>query len=148
MEKINISWDKIENLVHETAYYLKETYASFHDITLLPITRGGLIPAALLSHLLDIKLIDTFCICLYDDHTNDQKTLEILKKPKALKGKKFITVEDIVDSGKTITLVDKILKSCAEYRSVALVNKGNLFSVNFSPMAVKPTDWVVFPWEK
>ena len=39
---------------------------------IIAITRGGLVPSALLSHILDIKKIDTINIWSYDEKTSKE----------------------------------------------------------------------------
>ena len=44
---------------------------------LIAITRGGLVPAAIVSRELELRIIETFCVASYDYRT--QGDLEILK---------------------------------------------------------------------
>jgi uncharacterized protein len=53
--KIYLSWDEIDTLVHIISVKIKNTYPEVDSIMGLP--RGGLIPAIMLSHKLNLPLI-------------------------------------------------------------------------------------------
>ena len=66
------------------------------------VSRGGLVPAALLARELGIRHVDTVCISSYDhDH---QRDLKILKKAEG-DGEGFIVVDDLVDTGGTAKVI-------------------------------------------
>merc|ERR1712098_182850 len=67
------SWDQIHRDVRQLCHLLIER--DFKGI--VAITRGGLIPAALIARELNIRLIDTVCIKSYDHM--DQGGLDIMK---------------------------------------------------------------------
>ena len=78
------------------------------------MTRGGLVPAAILARELDIRLIDTVCVASYEDKTADPnpKPVEILKPPEhALKnhGEGWLLIDNIVDTGATVRAIRKLL---------------------------------------
>src|ERR1700745_3873649 len=71
------------------------------------ITRGGLVPAAIVSRELEIRLIETVCVASYHDYTT-QGDLTVLKGVAANivalaggGGKGVLIVDDLVDTGKT-----------------------------------------------
>ena len=77
---------------------------------MIAITRGGLVPAAIVARELGIRIIDTVCIASYD-HTR-QGDLNVLKgvseavaKLGGGSGKGLLIVDDLVDTGKTGRLV-------------------------------------------
>ena len=65
---------------------------------IVAVTRGGLVPAAVVARELDIRLIDSLCIASYDDRR--QGELEILKAPQG-DGAGWLVVDDLVDTGGT-----------------------------------------------
>ena len=72
-QHFTVSWDQIHRDVRQLCHLLIER--DFKGI--VAITRGGLIPAALIARELNIRLIDTICIKSYD-HMN-QGGLDIMK---------------------------------------------------------------------
>ena len=62
------------------------------------VSRGGLVPGAILARELGIRHVDTICISSYDhDH---QRDMTVVKAPEG-DGEGFLIVEDLVDSGDT-----------------------------------------------
>ena len=48
---------------------------------IVALTRGGLVPAAILARELDIRIVDTLCITSYDEQV--QESIRVLKTPTA-----------------------------------------------------------------
>lgn len=65
---------------------------------IIAVSRGGLVPAALLARELGIRHVDTVCISSYD---YDQKREKVVLKRAEGDGKGFIVVDDLVDTGGT-----------------------------------------------
>jgi xanthine phosphoribosyltransferase len=59
-----VSWDQLHRDAKALAWRLIEG-GPWHGI--VAITRGGLVPAAIVARELEIRLIDTFCVATYDD---------------------------------------------------------------------------------
>src|SRR5207247_5615242 len=77
---------------------------------LVAITRGGLVPAAIIARELNLRLIDTVCSSTYDRMERGAK-VEILKGTAAEqdKGKGWLIVDDLVDTGVTARAVRALL---------------------------------------
>ncbi len=85
--------------------FLKEEFDWY-----IAISRGGLLPACLLSKITDVRNIDTICIYSYDEE-NKQGNLQIEEKDFAhIKGKKVLIIDDLTESGDTLKLALKYLK--------------------------------------
>ena len=69
-----VSWDQFHRDCRALTWRLNEV-GPFHAI--IAITRGGLVPAAIVARELGIRIIDTVCIASYD-HTK-QGDLKVLK---------------------------------------------------------------------
>ena len=102
-----VSWDQFHRDCRALTWRLNEV-GPFHAI--IAITRGGLVPAAIVARELGIRVIDTVCIASYD-HTK-QGDLKVLKGVSADiaklgggTGKGLLIVDDLVDTGKTGRLV-------------------------------------------
>ena len=62
-DEIIISWVEL----HRDARYLSEVlHAKGPWRGIIAVTRGGLVPAALVARELDIRLVDTICVTSYD----------------------------------------------------------------------------------
>src|SRR6202046_222961 len=69
-----VSWDQFHRDCRALTWRLNEV-GPFHAV--IAITRGGLVPAAIVARELGVRVIDTVCIASYD-HTR-QTDLKLLK---------------------------------------------------------------------
>lgn len=120
------------------------------------ITRGGLVPATYLSHMLDIPLL-TMRFSLRD-HAYQERFEYIIKVLK--EGKRLLFVDDICDEGETLAQIWDIIRektgddklAWTFVKSAVLIN--NLGQDHFKPTysgteinKAKDPVWIVFPWE-
>eukprot|EP01037_Dinobryon_pediforme_P015298 gene15298-15440_t len=86
------------------------------------ITRGGLVPAAIVARELGIRMIETVCIASYHDYKN-QSGLQVIKGIADAaaginhQGGKVLVVDDLVDTGSTFRVVREMLPN-AHYATV------------------------------
>jgi hypoxanthine phosphoribosyltransferase len=113
------------------------------------VSRGGLIPARILTDILEAPQLETLQIEFYVDIA--QTTLEPkLKQPLTTKvaAKKALLVDDIADTGKSLQLA----KTHLQMQGAAEIKTATLY---FKPQSSltpdfyeKQTDnWIVFPWD-
>src|SRR3984885_2573833 len=69
-----VSWDQFHRDCRALTWRLNEV-GPFHAV--IAITRGGLVPAAIVARELGVRVIDTVCIASYDH--NRQGELKVLK---------------------------------------------------------------------
>ena len=92
-----VSWEELHRTSKALAWRLLEL-GPFEGI--VAVTRGGLVPAAIVARELEIRLIETACISSY--HGSEQGSLDVLKEaPSAGNGKGWLIVDDLVDTGET-----------------------------------------------
>ena len=92
-----VSWEELHRTSKALAWRLLEL-GPFDGI--VAVTRGGLVPAAIVARELEIRLIETACISSY--HGSEQGSLDVLKEaPSAGNGKGWLIVDDLVDTGET-----------------------------------------------
>ena len=81
-----VSWEELHRTSKALAWRLLEL-GPFEGI--VAVTRGGLVPAAIVARELEIRLIETACISSY--HGIEQGLLDVLKEaPSAGNGKGWI----------------------------------------------------------
>ena len=120
VDKIFIDWQKFEYLVEELAIKVNLELKSIKYIH--GLSRGGLIPAVMLSHKLQIPYLDD---------------------PSLEKREDILIVDDIADSGKT-------LKEWSNFQTAVLHYKPHSSLVAPTLYAEKHTtdDWIIYPWER
>src|SRR3954468_15113230 len=104
-----VSWDQFHRDARALAWRLTAA-GPFRAIVC--ITRGGLVPAAVIARELDVRLIETVCVASYHDYKN-QGELAILKgitpEVAADEGAGVLVVDDLTDTGKTARIVRAML---------------------------------------
>ena len=105
------------------------------------ISRGGLIPAVMISHKLKLPLL-TMTVTLRDN-------LARVQSLKIKKGEKALVVDDINDSGNTLTMISEFFKTRHIHAAYAVLqNKlSSNFSVDYWGSLQDNDDWINFPWE-
>ena len=109
---------------------------------IVAITRGGLVPAAIIARELDLRLIDTVCIASYDDM--EQGNLAVLKSVEG-NGEGYLIVDDLVDTGKTARAVREMLPE-AHFATIYAKPAGRPLVDSFITDVSQDT-WILFPWD-
>jgi len=138
--------------------HIKSTQIKYDVI--IGLSRGGLIPAVMLSHYLGVPLLPISYSA--SDGAGDNKVqtnIEIL--PSYEEGTKILVVDDICDTGNTLKRLHQCYKKqkCVVH-TCALYYKDRNENVNpkspkhgFFPtfyahrMSMHQQEWLVFPWE-
>lgn len=115
---------------------------------MVAITRGGLVPAAIVARELNIRLIETVSIKSYDHQKQGQ--IDVLKPitDRILKGSdggKVLIVDDLVDTGATARVVHDMLPD-AHFATVYAKPKGREMVDTFITEVSQDT-WIYFPWD-
>ena len=140
-----VSWDQF----HRDARALAWRLAGAGPFTgLVAITRGGLVPAAIIARELELRVIETVCVASYHDYKN-QGGLQVLKTIAAEigagGGAGILVVDDLVDTGKTAKVVREMLPK-AHFATVYAKPQGRPLVDTFITEVSQDT-WIYFPWD-
>ncbi|MCF3934472.1 xanthine phosphoribosyltransferase [Acuticoccus sp. M5D2P5] len=140
-----VSWDQFHRDCRALAWRLNGA-GPFEAIVC--ITRGGLVPAAIVARELGVRVIDTISIVSYGDF-KQLEALNVVKDvdPKIASGDpaKTLIVDDLVDTGKTARLVRDKLPG-AHFATVYAKPKGRPLVDTFVTEVSQDT-WIYFPWD-
>jgi xanthine phosphoribosyltransferase len=143
-----VSWDQFHRDARALAWRLAEA-GPFSAIVC--ITRGGLVPAAIVARELNLRVIETVCVTSYDG-TIRQGELKVLKgvadtviKLGGPGGKGVLIVDDLVDTGKTAKVVRELLPG-AHFAAVYAKPMGRPMVDTFITEVSQDT-WIYFPWD-
>ena len=129
---ISVSWLDIKRAIDKITNHLKsltnETFVSVYGIP-----RGGLVPAVMLSHRLNIPLI-------IDPKIVRAHTI-------SLTSRKIIIIDDISDTGNTLFEFTSIYGRHNAYIITIHEHPKTVFKPDFSVFP-KGKNWLVYPWEK
>ena len=134
-----VSWDQLHRDSRALAWRLVEG-GPWQGIT--AITRGGLVPAAIIARELEVRLIDTVCIASYDDRARGE--VKILKSVPG-EGRGWLLIDDLVDTGQTARVVRDLLPA-AHFATVYAKPAGRLLVDTFITEVNQDT-WILFPWD-
>jgi xanthine phosphoribosyltransferase len=134
-----VTWEELHRNAKALAWRLIEK-GPWQGI--VAVTRGGLVPAAIVARELEVRLIDTICIASYDDRNQGQ--LSILKGV-AGDGTGWLIIDDLVDTGKTAKTVRDMLPK-AHFATVYAKPAGRPLVDTFITEVSQDT-WILFPWD-
>jgi len=136
-----VTWDQL----HRDARLLAERLMSLGPWRgIVAISRGGLIPAAIIARELDCRLIETISVVSYDEE--QQGRPQIIKPPvAAIDQEGFLIIDDLVDSGVTAKLVREVLPQ-AYFACLYAKPSGRPFTHTYV-VEVPQDTWVLFPWD-
>ena len=146
---IELEWNEFYENCHKLSLNIKKDVDMEKCKGLIAVTRGGLAAVAVLSHSLGIKNIDVIGISSYDDGICEkQKKLKLTKIPSCAetKGKDWIVVDELCDSGKTIEYIKTILPEA--YYAVVTVKMNSKKFVDSYGVCCSDGAWIVYPWEQ
>jgi xanthine phosphoribosyltransferase len=142
-----VSWDQFHRDARALAWRL---HAAGPFEAIVCITRGGLVPAAIVARELNVRLIETVCIASYQDYKN-QGDIKVIKGVAAAvaelpaQGKGVLIVDDLVDTGKTARMVRDLLP-VAHFATVYAKPMGRPLVDTFVTEVSQDT-WIYFPWD-
>jgi xanthine phosphoribosyltransferase len=136
-----VTWDQLHRDAKALAWRLHER-GPWTGI--VAITRGGLIPAAIIARELECRLIESVSIITYDEENRGEPT--ITKSPIAAgDGDGWLIIDDLVDSGSTAKVVRNLLPK-AHFATVYAKPLGRPLVDTFITEVSQDT-WIYFPWD-
>jgi xanthine phosphoribosyltransferase len=140
-----VSWDQFHRDARALAWRLS---AAGPFAAVVAITRGGLVPAAVVARELGIRVIETICVASYD--YDKQGTISILKTVSEKivgsdKGAGVLIIDDLVDTGATARVVREILPK-AHFATVYAKPLGRPLVDSFVTEVSQDT-WIYLPWD-
>jgi len=134
-----VSWEQLHRDCRALAWRLVEQ-GPWEGI--FAITRGGLVPAAIIARELDIRLIDTICVSSYDWQSQGKSS--ILKRVEN-DGSGWLLIDDLVDTGRTAKLARDMVPK-AHFATVYAKPEGRS-TVDTYITEVSQDTWILFPWD-
>jgi xanthine phosphoribosyltransferase len=136
-----VSWDQLHRDGKALAWRLVDK-GPWQGI--VAITRGGLIPAAIVARELDCRLIESVSIVTYDEEVKGEPV--VAKSPVAAgDGEGWLVLDDLVDTGTTLRVVRTLLPK-AHYATVYAKPAGKPLVDSFVTEVSQDT-WILFPWD-
>ena len=117
------------------------------------ITRGGMVPACIISERLNLRNILVAAVMFYtaQEHTLDKPIFLQFPADPLLNGRKVLIVDDVWYSGKTIMAVRERVMDAGGFPETAVLHykpAHNAYPETCPDYFVDETDaWIVYPWD-
>ena len=135
-----ISWEQLHRDARALSWRLHDKKENWKGI--VAVTRGGLVPAAIVARELDIRYIDTVCITSYD--WKEQGQIQIVKGMES-DGQGLLILDDLVDTGSTAREIRKMLPRA--YFATIYAKPAGKPLVDAYITEVSQDTWILFPWD-
>ena len=145
-----VSWDQF----HRDARALAWRLSGMEFSAMVAVTRGGMVPAAIIARELGLRVFETLAVSSYGGGESGgpeqaQGSLRILKPISAellaTRGENVLVVDDLVDTGATARLVREQLPK-AHLATVYAKPAGRPLVDTFVTEVSQDT-WINFPWD-
>jgi len=112
-----VTWEEVDNACETLATNISNTGIKFRGI--FPIVRGGYIPGVILSHMLDLKIVE---------------------EPRV---RPLLIVDDICDTGNTLSS----FKNIADVYIATIHYHKDTITIPDFWVEEKKDKWIIYPWE-
>lgn len=143
-----VSWDQLHRDARALAWRL---LANNRWDAIVCVTRGGLVPSAIVARELGIRLIDTVCVASYHEEQT-QGEMRILKHVSdsvmgigGNGGERILVVDDLVDTGRTARVVKRMLPHA--HLATIYAKPQGIELVDTFVTEVSQDTWIYFPWD-
>ena len=113
------------------------------NFVLAAVSRGGLVPATIVAHWLDVKEIKFIRLSSYDNQKEHSEIVDTTTDIIPDEPNTYI-IDDICDSGDTVNYLRSKYPHAQIY---TLVNKNQQIQPDFAPITEPRNLWINFPWE-
>ena len=109
--KVLISEEEVEKRIREIASQISKDYAG-KEIHMICVLKGGVFFMCELAKRITVPVsLDFMSVSSYGDDTKSSGVVKIVKDlDQPLEGKEVLIVEDIIDSGRTLSYLIEVLK--------------------------------------
>jgi hypoxanthine phosphoribosyltransferase len=150
IKKINCSWSTLNRACNNIAKSIQ-----FNIDCIVGVSRGGLVPATILAHRLNVREVHSIGIRSYNlDHIGTEAKIYqncFQNCENIYSGKNILIVDDISDRGNTFLKVIAESRKCQSTINILTasiyVRETTDYTPHFFYKKIK-NEWVIFPYEK
>jgi uncharacterized protein len=148
MENVYLSWKDVTQLIDRIAEQV-----TGHLDGLIAVSRGGIVPAGLLSKSLDIRQVFIASVSFFQDENQQLDWPVYLQFPedRLLRGKRFLVVDDLWVHGRTVTSVRERTEQAGGEVVTAVLHYQPASPDGTDPVpdifAQRTQDHIIYPWQ-
>jgi hypoxanthine phosphoribosyltransferase len=148
MGRTYLAWADVDRLAKK----LTNQLASVRFDHLVAVTRGGLVPACIISEQLDLRDIMVAAVKFYMGPGDTLSRPIFMQFPadSQLFGRQILIVDDVWDSGTTVMAVRNRVLAAGGHPTVAVLHykpSGSKFKEKPDYFAEAVDGWIVYPWD-
>ncbi len=146
MDLLRMNWDSTIRHCEELAGMI----GGYKPDMIVGLSRGGLVPARIMSDLLAVKDVGVLGISFYRAMEKASDFPKITQElAMDLSGKRILVVDDVADTGRSLMVAKDYLKrkGAAEIR-IATIHYKPVSAFKPDYFVATTTAWIVYPWER
>ena len=148
-ETLVLSWEELNGHVESLAQQIHDLPEAQRPDAILAISRGGLVPGAMLAYRLGIRDLLIAVAEHYDaDGRRPAPTIARMPPDESLKGRSILIVDEVWESGRTLALVAERARAAgADVRTAVVHHKPGKSEVPGAPdfFAALADGWITYP---
>ena len=153
MKTINYDWHNVDKAIQSIAMQMYES--EWRPDYIVGITRGGLVPAVILSHMTNIPM-HTLCVQLAAEGLEENTESNIKMAGDAINNKNILIIDDINRGGDALewiindwALSEESLHKNVKFASLIMHPNSKVDTDYFyEELDTDVENWVNFPWEQ
>lgn len=150
-ETLVLSWEELNRHVEALAQKIQLLPETQRPDAILAISRGGLVPGAMLAYRLGIRDL-LVAVAEHYDAAGRRPAPTIARMPSddSLAGRSILIVDEVWESGRTLALVaDRVRAAGAHVRTAVLHHKPGRSEVSGTPdfAAALADGWITYPYK-
>lgn len=146
MDLLRMNWDSTISHCEELAGKIRD----FKPQMIIGLSRGGLVPARIMSDILGIREVGILGVTFYKAMGKPSDFPTITQElTMDLKGKRVLIVDDVADTGRSLMVAKDYLqrKGASEIKIATIHYKPNsMFKPDY--FVASTSAWIVYPWER
>ena len=150
-ETLLLSWEELNGHVESLAQQIHDLPEAQRPDAILAISRGGLVPGAMLAYRLGIRDL-LIAVAEHYDAAGRRPAPTITRMPpdESLKGRSILIVDEVWESGRTLALVAERARAVgADVRTAVVHHKPGKSEVSGTPdfFAALADGWITYPYK-
>ncbi|MBM3221922.1 MAG: phosphoribosyltransferase [Candidatus Rokubacteria bacterium] len=147
-ERQHVTWTDVGRMVRTLLVQLPRDYDN-----IMVITRGGMVPACLISERTNIRNILCAAVVFYEGSQQKYEEPMFVQFPPDdhVKGRRVLVIDDVWDTGSTIVAVRDRLRAAGATAEVCVLHykpARSRFPGDKPDYYAEETDgWIVYPWD-
>lgn len=146
-----ISWPEAIELSERLGRQILDS--GFKPEIILAVSRGGLVPARIISDVLDVDNIVAMAVKYWAvaERRAERPIIYHGVEPSVVGGHKVLVVDEVADTGATLRLIVDLLNvmGAAEVKTAVLHLKStSRFTPDYYAETIKEWVWVSYPWSR